>query len=86
DPGRIDPVGVVLSVIGLVLLVYGIIRGGQLADFTDVTVLATIAAGLAVLAAFVVFEKRSDHPSIDMTFFRNRVFSASIGVIGLVFF
>lgn len=85
-PGRIDPVGVVLSVVGLVLLVYGIIKGGQLADFTDVTVLATIGAGLAVLAAFVVFEKRSDHPSIDITYFRNKVFSAAIGVIALVFF
>ena len=86
NPGRIDPIGVVLSVVGLVLLVYGIIKGGQLADFTDVTVLATIAAGLAVLAAFVVFEKRSDHPSIDITYFRNKVFSAAIGVIALVFF
>lgn len=85
-PGRIDPVGVVLSVVGLVLLVYGIIKGGQLADFTDPTVLATIGAGLAVLAAFVVFEKRSDHPSIDVTYFRNKVFSAAIGVIALVFF
>ncbi|MGI5407850.1 MFS transporter [Streptomyces chartreusis] len=86
NPGRIDPIGVVLSVVGLVLLVYGIIKGGQLADFTDVTVLATIAAGLAVLAAFVVFEKRSDHPSVDITYFRNKVFSAAIGVIALVFF
>ncbi|MFF1320309.1 MULTISPECIES: MFS transporter [Streptomyces] len=86
NPGRIDPIGVVLSVVGLVLLVYGIIKGGQLADFTDVTVLATIAAGIAVLAAFVVFEKRSDHPSIDITYFRNKVFSAAIGVIALVFF
>ncbi|MGC9541129.1 MFS transporter [Streptomyces sp. UG1] len=85
-PGRIDPIGVVLSVVGLVLLVYGIIKGGQLADFTDPTVLATIAAGLAVLAAFVVFEKRSDHPSIDIGYFRNKVFSAAIGVIALVFF
>ncbi len=86
NPGRIDSVGVLLSVVGLVLLVYGIIKGGQLADFTDVTVLGTIAAGIAVLAAFVVFEKRSDHPSIDITFFKNKVFSAAIGVIGLVFF
>ncbi|MEU9322883.1 MFS transporter [Streptomyces canus] len=86
NPGRIDPVGVVLSVIGLVLLVYGIIKGGQLADFTDPTVLATIGAGLAVLVAFVVFEKRSDHPSIDVTYFKNKVFSAAIGAIGLVFF
>lgn len=86
SPGRIDPVGVVLSVIGLVLLVYGIIKGGQLADFTDATVLATIGAGLAVLVVFVVFEKRSDHPSIDVTYFKNKVFSAAISAIGLVFF
>lgn len=86
NPGRIDPVGVVLSVVGLVLLVYGIIKGGQLADFTDVTVLATIAAGVAVLALFVVFEKRSNHPSIDVTYFKNKVFSAAIAAIALVFF
>ena len=86
NPGRIDPLGVLLSVVGLVLLVYGIIRGGQLADFTDATVLAPIVAGLAVLTAFVLFEKHSDHPSIDISFFGNKVFSAAIGVIGLVFF
>ncbi|MGW1022280.1 DHA2 family efflux MFS transporter permease subunit [Streptomyces sp. NPDC002577] len=86
NPGRIDPVGVVLSVIGLVLLVYGIIKGGQLADFTDAKVLSTIGAGLAVLVAFVVFEKRSDHPSIDVTYFKNKVFSAAIAAIALVFF
>ncbi|MEG8275851.1 MFS transporter [Streptomyces sp. AHA2] len=86
NPGRIDAVGVVLSVVGLVLLVYGIIEGGQLADFTDATVLSTIGAGLAVLVAFVVFEKRSDHPSIDVTYFRNKVFSAAIAAIALVFF
>ncbi|MEU5346429.1 MULTISPECIES: MFS transporter [unclassified Streptomyces] len=85
-PGRIDPVGVVLSVIGLVLLVYGIIKGGQLADFTDPTVLATIGAGLAVLVGFVVFEKRSSHPSIDVTYFKDKVFSAAISAIALVFF
>ncbi|GGQ46295.1 MFS transporter [Streptomyces flaveolus] len=86
NPGRLDPVGVVLSVVGLVLLVYGIIKGGQLADFTDATVLATSGAGLAVLVAFVVYEKRSDHPSIDVTYFRNKVFSAAIAAIALVFF
>jgi DHA2 family integral membrane protein (MFS transporter) len=85
-PGRLDPVGVVLSVIGLVLLVYGIIKGGELADFTDAKVLATIAAGLVVLAAFIVYEKRSDHPSLDVTYFKNKVFSAAMAAIALVFF
>ena len=86
NPGRIDPVGVVLSVVGLVLLVYGIIKGGQLADFTDPAVLATIGAGLVVLVGFVLYEKRSDHPSIDITYFKNKVFSAAIAAIALVFF
>ncbi|MEV6193613.1 MFS transporter [Streptomyces sp. NPDC051920] len=85
-PGRLDPVGVVLSIIGLVLLVYGIIKGGQLADFTDARVLATIGAGVAVLVGFVVFEKRSDHPSIDVTYFKNKVFSSAMSAIALVFF
>ncbi|GAA3495850.1 MFS transporter [Streptomyces prasinosporus] len=85
-PGRIDPAGVVLSVTGLVLLVYGVIKGGQLADFTDATVVAAIGAGLAVLAAFVVIEKRSDHPSVDVAYFGNKVFSAAIAAIALVFF
>ncbi|GAB2741090.1 MFS transporter [Streptomyces bullii] len=86
NPGRIDPVGVVLSVVGLVLIVYGIIRGGELADFTDPAVPAAIGAGLAVLVLFVVHEKRSDHPSLDVTYFRNKVFSAAIAAIALVFF
>ncbi|MEU5464080.1 MFS transporter [Streptomyces althioticus] len=85
-PGRIDPLGVVLSVTGLVLLVYGIIKGGQLADFGDPVVLGPVVAGLAVLTAFVIAEKRSDHPSIDMDLFRNKVFSAAIAAIALVFF
>ncbi|WBO66696.1 MFS transporter [Streptomyces camelliae] len=85
-PGRLDPVGVLLSVVGLVLLVYGVIKGGELADFTDAKVLATIGAGLAVLVAFVVFEKRSDHPSLDVTYFKNKIFSAAMGAIALSFF
>ncbi|MEV6761260.1 MFS transporter [Streptomyces sp. NPDC051105] len=85
-PGRLDPVGVVLSVVGLVLLVYGIIKGGELADFTDGKVLATIIAGVVVLAGFVIFEMRSDHPSLDVTYFKNKVFSAAMAAIALVFF
>ncbi|MFC9456986.1 MFS transporter [Streptomyces sp. NPDC056637] len=86
NPGRIDLVGVALSVVGLVLLVYGIIKGGQLADFTDPAVLLTSVAGLVVLVGFVLYEKRSDHPSIDISYFKNKVFSAAIAAIALVFF
>ncbi|MFJ8991535.1 MFS transporter [Streptomyces sp. NPDC102279] len=85
-PGRLDPVGVLLSIVGLAGLVYGIIKGGQLGDFTRPEAWATILCGLAVLAGFVVYEARSDHPALDVAYFRNRRFSASVAAIGLVFF
>ncbi|MFJ7410541.1 DHA2 family efflux MFS transporter permease subunit [Streptomyces sp. NPDC098077] len=85
-PGKVDPAGVALSIVGLVLLVYGIIRGGELADFTDTTVLAAIVGGLLVLAGFVWHEKRSSHPAIDITYFRKPAFSAAVAAIALVFF
>jgi EmrB/QacA subfamily drug resistance transporter len=85
-PGRVDPAGVALSIVGLVLLVYGIIRGGELADFTDVTVLAPLLGGIAVLAVFVWHEKRSTHPSIDISYFKKPAFSAAVAAIALVFF
>lgn len=85
-PGRVDLVGVVLSVVGLVLLVYGIIKGGDEGDFTSPQVLATIVGGLVVLVAFVLYEKRSDHPSFDINYFKDKVFSAAMAGIALVFF
>ncbi|MGY4921876.1 MFS transporter [Streptomyces sp. 900105755] len=85
-PGRLDPVGVLLSIAGLALLVYGIIKGGQLGDFTRPESWAAILGGLAVLAGFVGYEARSEHPALDVSYFRNRRFSASVAAIGLVFF
>ncbi|MFE9847376.1 MFS transporter [Streptomyces sp. NPDC005576] len=85
-PGKLDPVGVVLSIVGLVLLVYGIIRGGELADFTDLTVLAPVLGGVVVLTAFVLYEKRTAHPALDVSHFKKPAFSAAVAAIALVFF
>ncbi|GHJ48586.1 MFS transporter [Catellatospora sp. TT07R-123] len=84
-PGRIDFAGVLLSVLGLVALVYGIVDGGE-HGFARVSVWAAIVGGLAVLAAFVWWEARTTHPSLDVRLFRNARFSASIAAIGLIFF
>jgi len=85
-PGRLDPVGVLLSVAGLVLLVYGIIAGGQHGEWLRPEVWATVLAGLALLAAFVVYELRTDHPALDVRLFRDRRFAAAVSSIGLSFF
>ena len=84
-PGRIDIVGVLLSVLGLVTLVYGIVDGGE-HGFDNWAVWGFILAGLAVLTAFVLWEQRTDHPSLDVKLFRNAPFSASVASVGLIFF
>ncbi|MER5350676.1 MFS transporter [Kitasatospora sp. NPDC002551] len=86
NPGRMDPVGVLLSIIGLVALIYGIIKGGELADFTAVAAWGPVLLGLVALTAFVLFERRTAHPALDVNWFRNKVFSASVVVVGVVFF
>ena len=85
NPGRLDLVGVALSVVGLVALVYGIIDGGE-HGWGRATVWAAIGVGIAVLVAFIVYERWVDHPSLDVRLFRDPRFSASVGAIGLVFF
>jgi EmrB/QacA subfamily drug resistance transporter len=85
-PGRVDPLGVLLSVAGLVALVYGIIRGGQENDWGSPLVLVPILGGLALLATFVLLERRSAHPSFDITLFRNPQLTAATVAIGLSFF
>ncbi|MFF2039119.1 MFS transporter [Kitasatospora sp. NPDC058170] len=86
NPGRLDPIGVLLSIIGLVALIYGIIKGGELADFTAVGAWVPMLVGVLALVGFVWFERRTAHPALDVTWFRNKVFSASVVVVGVVFF
>jgi DHA2 family integral membrane protein (MFS transporter) len=86
NPGRPDPVGVLLSVVGLVALVYGIIKGGQVADFTVTQSWLPIVVGILVLAGFVLHQLRSRTPMLDMGWFRNRHFSAAVVSVGLTFF
>ncbi|MEU4477275.1 MFS transporter [Micromonospora sp. NPDC023966] len=84
-PGRVDVLGVLLSVVGLVALTYGIIDGGE-HGFGRPQVWAAIVGGLAVLGWFISHELRSDHPSLDVRLFRVPRFAAPVALVGLVFF
>ncbi len=85
-PGRIDPTGVVLSMVALVSLVYGVIEGGNSNDWLRWDTLGAIVLGVVLLALFVRIQARSSHPTIDVTLFKNRFFSAGAVAIGLTFF
>jgi DHA2 family multidrug resistance protein-like MFS transporter len=86
EAGGIDYIGVLLSIVGLVLLVYGIVQGGDAASWVHPNVLGPIAGGLVILAVFAWYETRIAHPSLDVRLFRDRRLSASVGAIALVFF
>ncbi|CAM3932821.1 MFS transporter [Smaragdicoccus niigatensis] len=86
NPGRMDPIGVLLQVGALVLITWAIIKGGELASITDEKVWVPGLAGLALLIAFVLFELKSDHPALDVRFFKNPKFAAANVTVGLSFF
>ena len=85
SPGGVDLVGVLLSIAGLVSLVYGIVDGGE-HGFDHVRALGPIMAGLVILVIFVFYERRVPYPSLDVRLFRSPAFSSAVGVVGVIFF
>jgi len=83
---KLDVLGLSLSITGLVLLVYGIIHASETRTWVDPMVLGPMFAGVAVIAVFLFMEYRSDHPSFDVTLFRNRGYAVSIAAVSLAFF
>jgi EmrB/QacA subfamily drug resistance transporter len=85
-PGRIDVTGTLLAIVGLVMVIYGVIKGGEGGGWTGTAVVGPLFTGLILLAAFVAHERRTEHPAVDLRYFRNRAFSGAVAVNGLVFF
>ena len=82
---RPDPVGSLLSVLGLGLLLWAIIEAPT-KGWTSVAVLAVGGSGLAMLGAFVAWEAHISHPMLQLGFFRSRRFSAAVGAVALGMF
>src|ERR1700759_478614 len=82
----IDYLGVLLSIAGLVLVVYGIVQGGDTGSWGTISVLGPLFGGLAVLGLFAWWEAHSRHPALDVRLFRDRRLSASVGALALAFF
>jgi MFS transporter, DHA2 family, integral membrane protein len=86
DPqeARLDPVGAVLSIIGIVALVYGLIEApGE--GWASTPTLVAFGIALVVLTAFTFWELHTDEPMLDIRFFRNPAFSTGTAGMTLVF-
>lgn len=86
DPqqGALDPVGAVLSIIGVSSLVYGLIQAPDKGWGSGET-LAAFAIAIVVLSLFVFWESRREEPMLDIAFFRNAAFSTATSGMALVF-
>jgi Na+/melibiose symporter-like transporter len=76
--------GALLSITGLVSLVWAIIEGPN--GWTDPAVIGAFAAAAVLLWAFFLWERHTRYPMLDINFFRSPRFSAASGAIMLTFF
>ncbi|MCX4679167.1 MFS transporter [Streptomyces sp. NBC_01433] len=79
--GRIDPLSVATSAGGLLLTIYGIKH--LTADGMSALPIATTLLGVTVLTFFTLRQRHLEHPLIDFSLFRDRVFTIAI-ITGLL--
>jgi EmrB/QacA subfamily drug resistance transporter len=77
----LDPVGAVLSVIGIVSLVYGLIEAPS-NGWMSATTLGSFVIAAVVLTVFALWEYHHREPMLDIRFFRNPAFTT--GTVGLM--
>jgi EmrB/QacA subfamily drug resistance transporter len=80
----LDIRGLALLSVGVLAIVWGLVRGNQ-AGWDSVEVTGTLVAGALLVAGFVAWELRVREPMLPMRFFRNRAFAAGNGAIFLTF-
>jgi EmrB/QacA subfamily drug resistance transporter len=90
---KLDLNGLALGSSGLFGIVYGLVRSQSL-GWASTEVVIALAAGVALLAAFIVYEARADDPMLPMSFFAKRSFAVTntvslamyFGMFGSIFF
>ena len=81
----LDLGGVTLLTAGMFGIVFGLVRGNS-TGWTSPEILASLAAGVVLTAAFVAWELRAREPMLPMGFFRSRAFSAGNASSLMMFF
>ncbi|MFZ1925577.1 MAG: hypothetical protein WAU42_05475 [Solirubrobacteraceae bacterium] len=69
--GQLDIAGAATSTLGMTALVYGIVRSAE-KGWADPTTVVAVAAGLLLLAAFVMVERRAAQPIMPLRLFASR--------------
>src|SRR5439155_2421039 len=84
EQAKLDPLGALLSTVGIATLVYGLIEAPDV-GWSDLRTLAAFGIAFVVLALFVLWELRVDEPMLEIRFFRKPAFSTGTAGMMLVF-
>ncbi|MFV0137381.1 MFS transporter [Streptomyces sp. HMX87] len=82
---RFDVPGVVLLALGLLAVVFGVVKG-ETWGWTAGGTWGTIVAGLLILVVFGWYETRVEHPLLPMRLFRSRALTVGAVITALNFF
>jgi EmrB/QacA subfamily drug resistance transporter len=81
----LDPLGALLSIVGMSALVYAIIEGPRHGWLSPESLIWFGGAALAI-GLFVLWESTTKHPMLDLKLFKDRRFAVASGGITLTFF
>jgi MFS transporter, DHA2 family, integral membrane protein len=81
----LDPLGALLSIVGMSLLVYAIIEGPN-HGWLSTSSLLWFGGAAITIGLFVAWESVTRHPMLDLKLFRDRRFAVASGGISLTFF
>ena len=84
EQGVLDPLGALLSIVGISSLVYALIEAPDRGWGSSVTVTSFVVA-LVALALFVAWELHREEPMLDIRYFRKPAFATGTGGMMLVF-
>jgi EmrB/QacA subfamily drug resistance transporter len=91
--GSLDLPGLALASAGAFGIVFGLVRAQSL-GWTSPAILASLGAGIVLVALFVAWERRAREPMLPMSFFSRRAFAVTnfasltmyFGMFGSIFF
>jgi EmrB/QacA subfamily drug resistance transporter len=81
---QLDIPGLALAGVAALGVTWGLVRANA-AGWTSAEVLGTIAAGAALAAAFLAWERRATNPMVPLALFRSRTFASANAVSFLMY-
>ena len=82
---RFDPLGILLSIAGVTVLVWAVIEAPK-HGWTSSTTLAAFGLAAVLMTVFIRWERRIDHPMLDVGVFTNMRFTAGSVSVAFAFF